>query len=66
MILRRGRIGLHLLNDHMGRAVPYLPAGHMSVFNGNDGVIRVTAQIVHHYFTAAAELSGDARGHLFE
>ena len=50
----------------MGCTVPYLPAGHMSVLNSHDRMIRVAAQVVHHHLTVAAELPGDARGHLFE
>ena len=66
MILRLGVHSLHLLQHHLGRAVPHLPAGDMAVFNGHDGVIRVLAKVVDHHLAVAAKLGRDALGHLFK
>ena len=60
-------LGRHLIQHHLGRPVAYLPAGHMAVFNVDNGVVRMIAgHIVDHYLTVAAELRGDARRQLFE
>lgn len=36
----------------------------MTVENGHDGMVWVTAEVVDHHFASAAELGGDACGHL--
>ena len=64
-----GMLGLrrHLVQHHLRRPVAYLPAGHVAVFNVDNGVVRMIAgHIVDHYLTVAAELRGDARRQLLE
>ena len=59
-------LGRHLIQHHLGRPVAYLPAGHMAVFNVDNGVVRMIAgHIVDHYLTVAAELRSDAHRQLF-
>ena len=53
------------LQHHMGGSVPHPAAGHVAVFNGHDGGLRVVGgQVVDHHLTVGAELPGDALGQL--
>ena len=67
MILRLVVLMLQLLHDYLGRAVAHPAAGHMSVFDVNDGVLRVAAgHVVDDHLALVAELRRDARRDLLQ
>ena len=64
MVLGLWVLGAQLLHHHVGRAVPYLPAGDVAVGDKDDGAVRVPAQIVDGHLAVGAKLGGDAGGYL--
>ena len=67
VILRVVILAVELIQHHLRRAVTHLTAGHMAVFNMDNGMLRMAAAyVVDDDLAIVAKLRRDARGDLLQ